>query len=45
MAKKVAEKKGNPLVRFLKWAFVNNIGLKIGAIFMAVAIWMIITVL
>ncbi|MBQ4049685.1 MAG: hypothetical protein IJD07_03420 [Clostridia bacterium] len=45
MAKKAAEKKGNPLVRFLKWAFVKNIGLKIGAIFMAVAIWMIITIL
>jgi len=43
--KNTDKKKKNAFLRFLHHTFVKNIGLKISAIFMSVAIWMIITVL
>jgi len=39
------EKKSNAFTRFLKWFFVKNFGLKVAAIFISLAIWMIITIL
>ena len=39
---KDAEPKGNGFVRFLKFAFVKNIGLKIAAILTAAVMWALI---
>ncbi len=45
MRKRVEEKKSNVFFRFFKWLFIKNIGLKISAILISVAIWAIITIL
>lgn len=41
---KTKNKKGNPITRFFKAVFVHNIGLKILALILSAALWVIVTI-